>query len=280
MFRPPDAVEVLGDRAGEHHGRAGLGPGATAPRCQRHAQHYGQEEPDSRGEPEHEHREHGGRRRPESPSSSAWPPRPWPCSAPPCPSPSRLVAAGGDLDRAVFLDAVTRTDDESPLVQPHDTRFLAEEIEEPGAALVVLDAGASVIDSALDGDRDRQMRRGLEPISKLAADTGVAVVGIVHFGKRESADTGKLILGSIAWSQVARSVLAVARDEHTHQLVISSTKANLAPGDAVSLAVGLVPAVVETPDGITQVARVEWRGETAQRAEELLAVSPRERTGR
>ncbi|MCF7552224.1 AAA family ATPase [Pseudonocardia sp. WMMC193] len=186
----------------------------------------------------------------------------------------RLVAAGADLDRVVFLDAISPTDDESPLVLPHDTRLLAEEIEELGVALVVLDAATSVIDSALDGDRDRQMRRGLEPISKLAADTGVAVVGIVHFGKRESADTGKLILGSIAWSQVARSVLAVARDEDTHQLVISSTKANLAPGDAPSLAVGLVPAAVETPDGITQVARVEWHGETTQRAEELLAVSP------
>lgn len=186
----------------------------------------------------------------------------------------RLVAAGADLDRVVFLDAITPTDDESPLVLPHDTQLLADEIDELGAALVVLDAATSVIDGALDGDRDRQMRRGLEPISKLAASTGAAVVGIVHFGKRESADTGKLILGSIAWSQVARSVLAVARDEDTHQLVISSTKANLAPGDAPSLAVSLVPAAVDTPDGITQVARVEWHGETTQRAEELLAAGP------
>ncbi|MCE3555137.1 AAA family ATPase [Pseudonocardia sp. RS11V-5] len=186
----------------------------------------------------------------------------------------RLAAAGADLNRVVFLDAVTPSDDESPLVLPHDTKLLTEEIEELGAALVVLDAATSVLDSALDGDRDRQMRRGLEPISKLAADTGAAVVGIVHFGKRESADTGKLILGSIAWSQVARSVLAVARDEDTHQLVISSTKANLAPGDAPSLAVTLVPAAVDTPDGTTQVARVQWHGETTQRAEELLAAGP------
>ncbi|MFC5951289.1 AAA family ATPase [Pseudonocardia lutea] len=186
----------------------------------------------------------------------------------------RLVAAGADLERVVFLDAVSPTEDETPLVLPQDTRLLAEEIDDLKAALVVLDAATSVIDSTLDGDRDRQMRRGLEPISKLAADTGAGVVGIVHFGKRESADTGKLILGSIAWSQVARSVLAVARDEDTHQLVISSTKANLAPGDAPSLAVSLVPAAVETPDGITQVARVHWHGETTQRAEELLAASP------
>lgn len=84
----------------------------------------------------------------------------------------RLVAAGADLDRVVFLDAISSTDDESPLVLPHDTRLLAEEIEELGAALVVLDAATSVIDSALDGDRDRQMRRGLEPISKLARHRG------------------------------------------------------------------------------------------------------------
>src|SRR5690348_8893486 len=178
-------------------------------------------------------------------------------------APSR--SALSPSQEVVFLDAITPTDDESRLVLRHDTQLLTEEIDELGQRWWCSMRRRRTATGRWT-DRDRQMRRGLEPISTLTADTGAAVVGIVHFGKRESADTGRLILGSIAWSQMARSVLAVARDEDTHPLVISSTKANLAPGDAPSLAVSLVPAAVETPDGITQVARVEWHGETAQRA--------------
>lgn len=191
----------------------------------------------------------------------------------------RLVAAGADLDRVVFLDAIGQAGQESPLVLPLDTPRLEAEIRDLDAALVVLDAATSVIDGSLDGDRDRQMRQGLEPISQLAARTSVSVLGIVHFGKRESGDTGKLILGSIAWSQVARSVLAVARDDETGQLVVSATKANLAPGDAASLAAQLVPTTIDTDEGPTSVGRIEWIGETHQRAQELLAgpVDPEER---
>lgn len=191
----------------------------------------------------------------------------------------RLVAAGADLDRVAFVDAVTRNQ-ESPLVLPLDTARLESIIADLNAALVVLDAATSAIDSSLDGDRDRQMRQGLEPIGQLAARTGCSVLGIVHFGKRESGDTGKLILGSIAWSQVARSVLAVARDDETGQIIVTATKANLAPGDAPSLAAQLVPAIVETEDGPTSVGRVQWIGETTRRAQELLAASsdPEERS--
>jgi hypothetical protein len=191
----------------------------------------------------------------------------------------RLAAAGADLDRVVFVNAVTR-DQESPLVLPLDTARLEAEIADLDAALVVLDAATSAIDSSLDGDRDRQMRQGLEPIGQLAARTGCSFLGIVHFGKRESGDTGKLILGSIAWSQVARSVLAVARDDETGQLIVTATKANLAPGDVPSLAAQLASTTVHTEDGPTPVGRIEWLGETTRRAQELLAssVDPEERS--
>ena len=188
----------------------------------------------------------------------------------------RLAAAGADLDRVVFLDAVGFDEQgayETQLVFPTDVEQLAGLVVEHDAALVVLDAATSVIDGRLDGDKDRQMRRALEAIARGVGErTGCAVLGIVHFGKRESGDTGKLILGSIAWSQVARSVLAVARDEDTGELVLSTTKANLAPGDTPSLSVRLVDQAVPTGDGdTTHVGRVEWLGETTLNARDLLS---------
>ncbi|MGH3793255.1 MAG: AAA family ATPase [Pseudonocardiaceae bacterium] len=184
----------------------------------------------------------------------------------------RLVAAGADLDRVAFLDAITPSADgeiESPLVLPLDAELLADTIRDHDAALVVLDAATSVIDARLNGDKDRQMRIGLERIARIGQATGAAILGIVHFGKRESADTGKLILGSIAWSQVARSVLAAALDEDAEKLIISPTKHNLGP-PAQSLRASIVSQNIETAEGTASVARVEWLGETDQDARDLL----------
>lgn len=183
----------------------------------------------------------------------------------------RLTAAGADLDRVIFLDALTSEDQQTGMVLPLDTELLALAVSKHGAVLVVLDAATSVIDSRLDGDKDRQMRQALEAIARNVGErTGCAVLGIVHFGKRDSNDTGKLILGSIAWSQVTRSTLAVARDDDSGNLVLSATKANLSPGDTPSLAARIVSHRVETSDGVTSVGRIEWLGETDRNARDLL----------
>lgn len=187
----------------------------------------------------------------------------------------RLRAAGADLDQVIFVDAVMPGDDgrdyESSLVLPADAHLLADIVAEHQAALVVLDAATSTIDSRLDGDRDRQMRQGLEAIGRdIGERADCAVLGIVHFGKRDSSDTGKLILGSIAWSQVARSVLAVALDEENGSLVVSRTKGNLGL-EPPSLAARIVSERVLTDEGETFVGRMEWLGETDRDARTLLA---------
>jgi hypothetical protein len=108
------------------------------------------------------------------------------------------------------------------------------------------------------------------------------VLGIVHFGKRDSADTGKLILGTIAWSQVARSVVAVARDDEGDDLVITTSKQNLAPATA-SLAAQIVSVAVSTSEGDASTGRVKWSGETDRDARDLLgagSVDDEDRTER
>jgi hypothetical protein len=185
----------------------------------------------------------------------------------------RLTAATADLDRVFFVDALHADGTETNVVLPLDTELVAQTVIDHDAVLVVLDAATSVIDSRLDGDKDRQMRQGLEAIARGVGErTGCAALGIVHFGKRESGDTGKLILGSIAWSQVARSVLAAALDEEGN-LVVTATKANLSPRTTPSLAARIVSCHVDTSDGPTDVGKVEWLGETGRDARDLLGAT-------
>jgi len=181
----------------------------------------------------------------------------------------RFKAAGADMERVFFLSVHTNTTEDANVVLPMDMDALENVIRQHQIRMVVLDAATSVMDSRLDGHDDRKVRQFLEPIAQSAARNDYAVIGICHFGKRDGADTGKLILGSVAWSQVARSVLAVAQNEDSGDLVITNTKKNLAATTS-SAAARIVSARVSTEDGDTEVGRIEWLGDTDDDARELL----------
>ncbi|KHJ73392.1 AAA family ATPase [Rhodococcus sp. Chr-9] len=182
----------------------------------------------------------------------------------------RLKAAGADMERVLFVDVETSHTDSGTLILPLDTLALEKVIAQHQVAFVVLDAATSSMSSELSGKDDRAVRQYLEPLAQLASRQGCVVFGLCHFGKRDGADTGKLILGSIAWSQVARSVLSVAKDDETGNLVVTNTKGNLAPRTR-SMEAEIVSTTITTEDGDTEVGALHWLGETNRDARELLA---------
>lgn len=182
----------------------------------------------------------------------------------------RLKAAGADMDRVLFVDVETAQTDSGTVILPLDLGSLEKVIVQHQVAFVVLDAATSSMSSELSGKDDRAVRSYLEPLAQLAARQGCVVFGLCHFGKRDGTDTGKLILGSIAWSQVARSVLSVAKEEDSGNLVVTNTKANLAPRTR-SMEATIVSTSVETEDGPTEVGVLRWLGETTRDARELLS---------
>lgn len=181
----------------------------------------------------------------------------------------RLKAAGADMDRVLFVDVETAHTDAGTLVLPLDNLALERIIAKEHVAFVVLDAATSSMSSDLSGRDDRAVRQYLEPLAQLAARQGCVVFGLCHFGKRDGADTGKLILGSIAWSQVARSVLSVAKDDDSGHLFVTNTKANLA-SRIRSMEAEIVSSAVRTDDGDTEMGALRWLGETNLDARELL----------
>lgn len=181
----------------------------------------------------------------------------------------RLQAAGANLDNVFFIDVETETGNEGHLKLPQDTNLLFDELNHNGVKFVVLDAAKSSMDPKLDGYKDDHVRQFLEPLAAAADRYGITVVGLAHFGKAEGKDTGKLLLGSIAWSQIARSVLSAAMDDDG-RLIVSNTKANLARG-IVSREAHLVSRPVELNDGtLTELGAIEWGEFTDTVATELL----------
>ena len=82
---------------------------------------------------------------------------------------------------------------ESALVLPADAHLLGDLVTEHQAALVVLDAATSTIDSKLDGDRDRQMRQGLEAIGRDIGPASAPGPGAPRpaAGRRRTSRTGR-----------------------------------------------------------------------------------------
>lgn len=181
----------------------------------------------------------------------------------------RLQAAGANLGNVFFIDVETETGNEGHLKLPQDTNLLFDELNHNGVKFVVLDAAKSSMDPKLDGYKDDHVRQFLEPLSAAADKYGITIVGLAHFGKAEGKDTGKLLLGSIAWSQIARSVLSAAMDDDG-RLIVSNTKANLARG-IVSREAHLVSRPVKLSDGtLTELGAIEWGEFTDTVATELL----------
>ncbi|MCQ9172119.1 AAA family ATPase [Corynebacterium amycolatum] len=185
----------------------------------------------------------------------------------------RLKAADADLERVYFLDIELQYDGEDPiesgLVLPAHFPRLRQVIEDNNIGMIVLDAAKSAMASSIDGNRDESVRRMLDPMNKIADELGCVFLALVHFGKRESVDTGKLITGSIAWSQVARSVIAVAKDEDG-KLLVATTKHNLAP-HAVTLDAHIESADVFIEGKGVPVGKAVFDGASNRSINDLLA---------
>jgi len=71
----------------------------------------------------------------------------------------------------------------------------------------------SALSTKLDSHKDAEVRRGLEPLSRLAHTANLAVIGLIHENKSSASDLLSRIMGSRAFTSVVRAVLYAARYE-------------------------------------------------------------------
>jgi hypothetical protein len=183
----------------------------------------------------------------------------------------RLYAAGADLDMVYRVD-VRLADSIEQLTLPRDCDALAREIRRLDVALLAADPLLSLIHASIDTHRDRDLRTALEPLTRMADQTGCAVVGLAHFNKSTSSDALNLITGSRAFSAVARAVLAIARDDNAEDgsCVLSQAKNNLGRLDLPSLRYVIDSAAVPTDEGPTHVGRLRFTGESDRSVADIL----------
>lgn len=180
----------------------------------------------------------------------------------------RLIAAGADMNRVIFVDVQTDLGT-GALTFPLDLVRIEQVVREHAVTMIFLDPAKAVVPPGFSGNDDIAVRQYLEPIAALADRCKVTIIGLAHFGKRVGSDSGQLMLGSVAWSQVARCVLSIAEDPDAGTRVLTNTKANYVGTDR-SVEFRIVSTTIDTDDGPTEIGTVEWLGDTTTDARDLL----------
>jgi AAA domain len=200
----------------------------------------------------------------------------------------RVRAADGDEDRIY-----TRT---TPFLLPRDVGALEAAAREIGdVGLIIIDPVGNHIGGA-NTDAEGLVRDAINPLNGLANTLGCLILGVRHLSKDTSRGALASVLGSTAWVDVPRAVLAVAADDEEDMLfhigVVAGNRS--ARGQArsfrIELAdVGLKETVTRAVDlGISSKSvetllseAAEQRGRAVKRegAEEIilreLAIEPR-----
>jgi hypothetical protein len=197
----------------------------------------------------------------------------------------RLMAAGADMARVHSLDGIRDTPggEVRPFALPRDLPYLAAEVARHGVRLVVVDAVMAILPADVNSYRDQDVRLALHPLATLAEQTGAAVCLNRHFVKAGGVAAISKGGGSVAFTAIVRSAMQAFRDpdpakEGLKLLAVAKCN-NVADDQKQTLAYRLVPEVVPTDDGDTEVPRVQWEGLDPRSADDVLRQAERTTAG-
>ncbi|MFU0823286.1 AAA family ATPase [Pseudomonas lundensis] len=179
----------------------------------------------------------------------------------------RLTAAGADMSRVHFIKCRVNAQGETDPFDPaNDIALLrATASEIGGVSLLMLDP----IVSAVKGDMHKanDVRRALQGVVDFAEQNLCAVVGISHFAKGGAGSSpADRVIGSQAFSALARTVLVAAKEERSDMRVLARAKSNIGT-DEGGVSYTIEPCDIE--DGI-ETTRVRWGDVIEGSAREIL----------
>lgn len=193
----------------------------------------------------------------------------------------RLLACGADLDRVFRVDAETPEGLPVGLQLPEDVEGLTELIHAERVVLVLLDPLMSTVGANLDTNKDADVRRALEPMSRLAAEAQVAILGLIHVNKSQGSDLLTRLMASRAFAAVARAVLFAAADDEVpvegvqqrETFLFGQIKNNLGPKVPHTLRYRIEGLTVAHDDELNQPVcgtRVAWVGQVESGIGEIV----------
>lgn len=175
----------------------------------------------------------------------------------------RLMAAGADLSRIYRVEVETATGVHLGLSLPQDIPALNRLAVEYEIGLMLLDPLMSRLGS-LDTHKDAEVRMALEPLVSLSHAANMTVIGLIHHNKSGSTDPLSLIMGSKAFTAVARAVFTVMtdpEDETERRRLFGIAKSNLGRTDIPVEVFEIERVDIPTNSGPASTSRIRITGE-------------------
>lgn len=211
----------------------------------------------------------------------------------------RLAAAGADLDRVYQIDAITPEGFEGTLSLPEDTKRLEEKIREFDVSLVLLDPLLSTVNAKLDSHKDAEVRMALDPLVRLAHETRIAMIGLIHVNKSQEGDLMNRLMASRAFGAIVRVVLFAAKydplgeedeegedtlaDIDPARFVFGQIKNNLAEKVQTTLKYHMVSVILgydqEAEEDI-EAPELHWDDEILENVEDVVVAQEKAKKGK
>ncbi len=135
----------------------------------------------------------------------------------------RLLESQADLHHIYTIDET-----DFPLSMLDER--IGEAIEKTHAQLMILDPMQAYLGEKVDMNRANEVRTVMKGLTKVANQTGCAIVLVGHLNKSQSANSAQRGLGSMDFRAAARSVLLVGRLKNDRDIrVMVHDKSSLAP---------------------------------------------------
>jgi len=189
----------------------------------------------------------------------------------------RLVAAGADRSMCGRIEVQTSEDEFGEMSLPDDNVQLEAVIKQLGVGLLVLDPLMSRLHKNLDTHKDSDVRSALEPLTKIADRTGMAILGLMHFNKSGQTDPILLITGSMAFSSVARTANIVIQspdDKEVRYFGLPKSNSGITDKSGLpSLGFTIEGCEIPSEDGsgkMVQTSKIVWGEETTETLQEMM----------
>jgi AAA domain len=180
----------------------------------------------------------------------------------------RLIAAGADLRRVKIIKAMRKDGKERTFSLVTDLPHLRKAIEQIGnVVLVIIDPMSAYVGvGKVNTSSNADVRGFLTPLTQMAAELQIAVIGIMHFNKKADVTSAMLrIADSLAYVAAARHVYIVVEDPNVEgRRLFVKAKNNLAPDKAaLPYIIGVNPKVAHDEATGTDIAApyIVWGSE-------------------
>lgn len=186
---------------------------------------------------------------------------------------SKLRGAGADLARVRRLSTHVGAA-ETTLDLPADLPALETYISTNSIRLLIIDPLMSVIGGGIDTHRERDVRRVLDPLARIAERTGCVIVCVCHFNKSAGTDPSSLITGSGAFKNVPRVIFGAAVVDDSP--ILEQVKNSYGPCNYPTMAYRLVSTLVDCTDDDEQanVGVFEFIGDSELTLTDALSRRP------